>query len=370
MQPLGPLVGRYVEGDHDDVGGLGAAEQVTARGRAVGEECGRAPGGRGDDDGIERLATDVPPAVSSRSIRSTGAEVRMLPPAPVIASAVAATSWASPPRGAAKIGPDAAVPVPLPPRRARRQQEAALARREFVQLWHLAEAEPVGVGGVDAADERIDEPFLHLVAEPGADEPPDRVGVDRRPGEERFERGAGLAPPGEQPGRGERSEMPGHAEQEAVGDPVQRVVPDRGVHRLGRHQLVGEADLRRQLRRVRDPGEEGVGTAVDHVQPGEGRPADPAAGPLGRLEHRDVERCGAGELPRRGEPGDPAADHGDPAVLHRLAVIDWPATSITRSASAAITSGSALMLAVRSKARPARSARCAASMSRSYSTSR
>ena len=164
---------------------------------------------------------------------------------------------------------------------------------------------------------------------------------------------------------------PGTPSSRPSGIRCSAVVPDRGVHRFGRHQLVGEADLRRQLRRVRDPGEERVGTAVDHVESGEGRPADPAAEPLGRLEHRDVERFGAGELPCRGEPGDPAADHGDPAVLHRLAVIVWRlATSITRSASAAITSGSALTLAVRSKASPARSARCAASMSRSYSTSR
>ena len=33
-------------------------------GRAVGEEFGSAPGGRGDDDGIEPVAIDVPPAVS------------------------------------------------------------------------------------------------------------------------------------------------------------------------------------------------------------------------------------------------------------------------------------------------------------------
>ena len=114
---------------------------------------------------------------------------------------------------------------------------------------------------------------------------------------------------------------PGTPSSRPSGMRCSAVVPDRGVHRFGRHQFVSEADLRGQLRRVRHTGEEGVGATVDHVEAGEPRPADPAAGAFGRLEHRDVERCRAGELPRCGEARDPGTDHGDPAVLHRLAFI-------------------------------------------------
>ena len=47
----------------------------------------------------------------------------------------------------------------------REEQAAAAAQRG--QLRHAGEAEAVGVGGVDAADQGIDQAVLHLVAEPG-----------------------------------------------------------------------------------------------------------------------------------------------------------------------------------------------------------
>ena len=117
------------------------SEQVTALGRASARSAAALPGGRGDDDGIERLATDVvpsvPPTVSPLDAvdRCRGAD----------AAAGARdcigrrgdelgqpTAW----RGEDRAGRRGARPTPAAT--ARRQQEAALTRREFVQLWHLA----------------------------------------------------------------------------------------------------------------------------------------------------------------------------------------------------------------------------------------
>ena len=68
-------------------------------------------------------------------------------------------------------------PAGARPATACREEHAAVPRGELGDLRHGGEAEPVGVGGVDAADERIDEPLVHLVAEPGAHERADRVGA-------------------------------------------------------------------------------------------------------------------------------------------------------------------------------------------------
>ena len=57
------------------------------------------------------------------------------------------------------------------------EQQAALAGREGRQLGHHGEAEAVGVGGVDAADEGVDEALVDLVAEAGADQRADRITV-------------------------------------------------------------------------------------------------------------------------------------------------------------------------------------------------
>ena len=58
------------------------------------------------------------------------------------------------------------------------EEQAAVRPRQRVELWDLGQAETVGVGGVDAADERVDEAFMNLVAETGPDELADRVGVE------------------------------------------------------------------------------------------------------------------------------------------------------------------------------------------------
>ena len=306
-------------------------------------------------------------------MRPTGADVRTTPPAPVIASARGGDQLGEP---AARRGEDRTRRPRCPSRcrragRAGAEQEAALRDGDVVQLWHLAEAEPVGVGGVDAADERVDEAFLHLVAEPGADEPPDRVVVDGRPGKERLERGAGLAPPGEQPGRGERSDV-GRA---------RRAGGRRGSGADASYQTAactGSGDTSSSARPTSAASSVASGTRARKASAPLSIMSSPAKAvppmrPPGRSavsNTRDVERCGARRTPtpRRGRRSPRRSRRPGRASSTGLRLIS--ATSITRAASEAITSGSALTLAVRSKASPAGAARSAASMSRSYSTSR
>ncbi len=80
-----------------------------------------------------------------------------------------------------------------------------------------------------------------------------------------------------------------------------------------RHQLVAEAELVAAARRPRHPGQERVGALVDGGQAGERRRRDLAAEALGGLEHGDLGRRLPGELERRGQPGDAAADDDDVA---------------------------------------------------------
>ena len=183
--------------------------------------------------------------------------------------------------------------------------------------------------------------------------------------------GAGLAPPGEQPGRGERCEMPGHAEQEAVGDPVQRVVPDRGVHRFGRHQLP---------RRGRPPPPVpcASGTRARKASAPLSIMSNPAKAvppirPPGRSDVSNTVTSSGVALANSHAAASPVIP--PPTTATRpcfidVAVIDSPWRPRSPVGERGHHVGSALTLAVRSKASPARSARCAASMSRSYSTSR
>ena len=114
------------------------------------------------------------------------------------------------------------------------EQQAAMAFRQAGELRHRCQTGPVGVGRVDAADQRIDEPFVDLVAETLPHEATERVvGVTTR--EQRLDRGASLATPAEQRGRHERPDRGGHAEHDAARDRMQSVVP-HGGRCVGRRQ--------------------------------------------------------------------------------------------------------------------------------------
>ena len=69
---------------------------------------------------------------------------------------------------------------------------------ELGELRHRGEAEVVGVGGVDAADERVDQPLVDLVAEAarGSSAPIESSAIGAW--QERLGGGAQLAPPRQQ----------------------------------------------------------------------------------------------------------------------------------------------------------------------------
>jgi hypothetical protein len=217
------------------------------------------------------------------------------------------------------------------------------------------QAELAGVAGVDAADQRVDQPIQHLRAEPLLDERPEVVGGGMAAPHERFEHRPRLARPAQQVRAGQRAEAGGHPQHQSVRDGVQRAVPpDVGPAGRGRHKVV-EAQLLGEVDGPGHPGEEGVGALVDRGQAGEGRGADLAAQPLVGLEHRHPRRRDlavadpVAEVVRRAQARDAASDDGD--VGHR------PARCITSSATASSTTGSSFTHAVRAKARPWLSAR-------------
>ena len=244
---------------------------------------------------------------------------------------------------------------PLPPSA---EQQAASASGEGGQLRDHRQAEAVGIGGVDAADEGVDEALVDLVAEPVTDEGADRVGgVAAR--QQRFGGGAQLAADGQQAARRQAQEVGGHAQEQALGDRVQTPEPDGRGGGGRRGQLAGEPDLGGEGGGVGHARQERVGALVDGGHAGERGCVQLAAESVVGFPDLDLDgaprRCGGEGVGHR-QPGDPAADDED-AVAHR------PAT--TRSARAPMTVGSAFIDAVRRNARPWSSARRRASMSRS-----
>ena len=213
----------------------------------------------------------------------------------------------------------------------------------------------VGVGGVDAADQGIDEPFVDLVAEAAADERADRVVRVVAAGEQRLGGGSELAPERQQPGGRQPCDVGRHAEQDTLRDRVQPVVPD-GCGRRGRRRQV-ELERAGEIGGVGHAGEEGVGALVDGRQPGERGRVQLAAEPLvgfAQLDRHALAVDERGEERRRRQPADPATDDEDALHVARM-----------RSARAPITAGSSFIDGVRRNTRPTPSARRRASMSRS-----
>ncbi len=246
-------------------------------------------------------------------------------------------------------------------------QHAAALPGEIGDLGNRGQAEVVGVGGVDAADQGVDQPEVHLGAEAGPDEGPQRVGLQTGTWSERLGRCPQLAGPGQQARPGQRQHIGGHAEQQPLGDVVQAIPPHRRLAGRRRDEVVAEADLVGECGTPRDPGEECIGSLVDGPVAGELGGEELAAEPVVGLEHGDRQgRLGGDERESGRQPGDATADDGD--ARRPLARAHRPA--ITRRARASMTSASSFTHAVRANEMPWRAARCAASMSRSYNTSR
>ena len=238
------------------------------RRRHVGEQRAAARRRCGDDDGVEPFVVDAPSrrlGGRDRRRRAAGADR-----AASVRRAWAAAAAASAPIPAARGAEDrtrwqrvaAAGPRAPPSSRLR-------CRRRAGELRHRCEARPVGVGRVDAADERIDEPFVDLVAEPLPHEAAERV-VGVATGQQRLDRGAEPCPrqltqrrssrtAGSQRACRARCRRGSGAARRATPRPSRRwatsmsVMPDRG----GQLDGVGHA------------GQVGVGALVDVIEPGE-----------------------------------------------------------------------------------------------------
>ena len=162
---------------------------------------------------------------------------------------------------------------------------------------------------VDAAEQRVDEPVGHLVAEARPHQPAHRVVPVPRDRPQRVLRVEGGAPgPGEQVGDGGR--VGGHTHDGAPRHGVGR--PARADRRRGRRRvddLVGQTELGQARGGLGAAGEEGLGADVDAhaVEVDRGELAAEHAGRLQDGDRRRVPEEGP-QAVRRGEPADPAAD--------------------------------------------------------------
>ncbi len=142
-----------------------------------------------------------------------------------------------------------------------------------------------------------------------------------RPRQDGVAREAELAPDAEDARARRRPEPRRYAESEPVG---QRAEPSAGPHGRApfrdRDERVGESQFAAQVDRFGPAAQEAVGAHVDGAPP-ESVAAQCAAEVGRRLEHDDL-RCvcagpgAAGELPRRGQSADAAADDDHPRRRH------------------------------------------------------
>jgi len=75
----------------------------------------------------------------------------------------------------------------------RRDQQAATLECKFVQLGHAAQRKVVGVGGINAADQRVDQHLVHFTTESTTHECAEAVVVGGGSRHQWFEGGARLA---------------------------------------------------------------------------------------------------------------------------------------------------------------------------------
>lgn len=198
-----------------------------------------------------------------------------------------------------------------------REQHAAPGC-ESRDLWHLGKTEPVGVGGVDAADQRVDEPFVHFVAESCPNVWADRVGIGRRAWQERLEGGPRLTAPRDQSRTSERERIAGHSQHQACGDVVQLVMPHRRTNRLGVREVVAQANLGSECHGIGNTRQESVRSAIDVFEAREWGGLAASADAVGALENLDLVECASSELLGKFEccrrSGDTAANDRDAAL--------------------------------------------------------
>ena len=211
-----------------------------------------------------------------------------------------------PPRGAKNTGPPARWWRGAQPR-----DEVAIALRRGRELGRDgSHAQPVAVAGVDAAEQRVDEPLEHVVTELRAHQRADRdvvVRSERRRGRMHVHVGSVTMPDARSASR-------------SVGTPStspsgsRRSAPSHHTYAAdvaGDTSVAVDAELAAQLEAPRHTGEERVGAVVDQPAGERRRASLPPnrSAPRGR---RLARPAAAGELVRGGQPGDAAAHDRDP----------------------------------------------------------
>ena len=175
-----------------------------------------------------RFAADGPP------VTRTGA-----PPSSSRESTDVPSSTFAEPRGPASSAASASISVPIPLRRvkkfgvldqedesgarcAARAATTATARRLPRSAVRRPPLEAIGAAGVDATDQRVDEPFEHFAAETPLDERAERVGLTRAARQQWLDRRS-RQPTGAQHSRArDGDELDWHAEREPCGQSAQR----------------------------------------------------------------------------------------------------------------------------------------------------
>ena len=150
------------------------------------------------------------------------------------------------------------------------EQQAALPVAEGSELGDHRQAEVVGVGGVDAAHQGVDEALVDLVAEPATDQPPDRVAGVGAGRQQWLDCRPQLAADADQPAPRQRADASRHPQHHSVGQVVETVVPHEGARRCRGSELFAETDPLGEGGAVGDSGEEGIGALVDCRATGEG----------------------------------------------------------------------------------------------------
>jgi hypothetical protein len=128
---------------------------------------------------------------------------------------------------------------------ARFVHQAVSGRDEFVELRHRMHAEVVGVGRIDAADERIDDAFQYLVSAARSNGLTQRrIGSPDASWQEPLERGAQFPSWRIDRSRPYRSPRGGYSEHGVRGNVVEFVVPDVSLTSGGMDEVVAETDER------------------------------------------------------------------------------------------------------------------------------
>ncbi len=222
--------------------------------------------------------------------------------------------------------------VPLgPPRLPRLPQGAAdqaavvaLHRQELRQ--GRLEAQLGRVGGVDPADQRLDQAFQHLAAEPPLDERGEAlVAVVPLAGEHQVQEHPELAAPRQDRRRQDRPEPAGGHQHEPLRHRHEPPLPDHeraAVLRIGPDQLVGQPELAAEVDPPRLVGDERVGAPLQGeavVAIGPDRAPDAVAGLEDDHLDRTAEALGArGDPVGRRQPREAAADDHHPVRARRV----------------------------------------------------